>query len=322
MERTLRLLGAAALLAGLAACSRGGGAQRAAATGGTVAPTPSATEPATTVEPSTTTSTTHRTTTTAKPLPPGLDRGSSGPEVSDLEQHLAALHYDVGKVDGVFDSVTTQAVIAFQKVEGLARTGRATKEVTDALATAKAPAALLPEGGPSRVEIDLKRQVLFLYEGGQLYRTLMISSGGGYRYCVDGACDRAITPGGSFKVGVKILGAHKSPLGVLYNPLFFNGGIAIHGEPAVPTYPASHGCVRIPMSASKWFYDEVPSGTPVYVFGGPKAPVPFNTPAPDGTPPAAPQTPPTTATPPPTVATSTTARPVLPPLLGTTTTTP
>ncbi|MDQ1397305.1 MAG: hypothetical protein QOG64_2564 [Acidimicrobiaceae bacterium] len=243
---------------------------------------------------------TSSTATTAKATKPaeagGLQRGSKGPEVLALEQHLAALRYDVGAVDGTYDTITSQAVIAFQKVTGLARTGRATKDVTDRLAGAKQPDPLLPGAEPFRIEIDLPRQVLFLYEHGQLVRTLMISSGGGYRYCVDGQCDRAITPGGSFRIGRKIVGAHTSKLGVLYNPLFFNGGIAIHGEPAVPTTPASHGCVRIPMSASMWFYNEVPSGTPVYVIGGPKAPVPFNTPAPDGTPPAPPQSSPSTTT--------------------------
>jgi hypothetical protein len=78
-------------------------------------------------------------------------------------------------------------------------------------------------------------------------------------------------------------GIRVSKLGKLWNPLFFNGGIAIHGEPAVPAYPASHGCVRIPMSASLWFYQTVPVGEPVYVLGGKTAPVPFNEPAPNQT---------------------------------------
>lgn len=308
-EGRARLAALVLLFAGLAACSRNPVSEKAFA--GRSSSLPTSTSLATSTTTSTSTPPPPTTRTTAKPLPPGLDRNSSGPEVRALEQRLADLHYDVGAVDGVFDGITAQGVIAFQKVTGLPRTGRATKDVTDALATAKAPSPLLPNGESSRVEIDLPRQVLFLYEGGQLQRTLMISSGGGYRYCVDGACDRAITPGGAFRVGIKILGPHTSKLGVLYNPLFFNGGIAIHGEPAVPTVPASHGCVRIPMSASRWFYDRVPSGTPVYVFGGPRAPVPFNTPAPDGTPPAPPQAPPTTARPP-TTTTSTTARPLLP----------
>jgi lipoprotein-anchoring transpeptidase ErfK/SrfK len=245
------------------------------------------------------------TSSTAKPKPappPGLGPGAKGPDVQAMEAKLDAMHYSVGKVDGVYDTLTSQAVIAFQKVQGLPRTGRATPDVLAAVNAASQPAPMLPDGGPNRVEIDLKRQVLFLYQNGVLVRTLMVSTGGGYRYCVDGSCDRAITPGGSFRIGVKILGKHTSKLGVLYNPLFFNGGIAIHGEPAVPTYPASHGCVRIPMSDSRWFYDTVTKGTAVYVLGGAKAPVPFNEPAPGEAPPNSTAT---TTAPPATTATTT-----------------
>jgi L,D-transpeptidase catalytic domain len=122
-----------------------------------------------------------------------------------------------------------------------------------------------------------------LYKDGGLLRILPISTGSGKKYCVDGQCARAVTPGGSFRVTRKILGLRVSRLGQLYNPLYFNGGIAIHGAPSVPAYPASHGCVRIPMAASRWFYDTVAAGTPVYVVGGPKAAVPFNEQAPGDT---------------------------------------
>ena len=57
--------------------------------------------------------------------------------------------------------------------------------------------------------------------------------------------------------------------------MFFNQGIAIHGALSVPGYPASHGCVRIPMFAAGWFYQIVPNGTPVYVIGGPHVPPPL-----------------------------------------------
>ena len=65
-------------------------------------------------------------------------------------------------------------------------------------------------------------------------------------------------------------GWDESRLGRLYNPVYFNpeDGIAIHGFPEVPTEPASHGCVRIPMSAAEWFPATVPRGTPVYVIDG------------------------------------------------------
>src|SRR5437763_15809487 len=108
-------------------------------------------------EPASTTSSTHEVSkTTAKPGPPaGLGRGDKGDKVMAMEQRLAALHYDVGKVDGVFDAETSQAVIAFQKVEGMGRTGRATDDNLARLATASAPAPLVPAGGAYRAEIDL-----------------------------------------------------------------------------------------------------------------------------------------------------------------------
>jgi hypothetical protein len=200
--------------------------------------------------------------------------------VQALEERLAQLKYDPGKVDGVFDGTTGHAVMAFQKVQGLRRTARATPDVLAAVSTATVPAAMLPGGGAERVEIDLPRQVLFLWQANTLARILPVSTGTGKRYCVDGSCDRAVTPGGSFRVTRKILGLRVSRLGQLYNPLYFNGGIAIHGSNSVPGHPASHGCVRIPMSASRWFFDTVPPGTPVYVLGGQRAPVPFNEVAP------------------------------------------
>ena len=63
-------------------------------------------------------------------------------------------------------------------------------------------------------------------------------------------------------------GWETGPLGDLYNPLYFNGGIAFHGAYSVPGYPASHGCVRIPMNAAEWFPTIVGNGWPVYVSGG------------------------------------------------------
>jgi lipoprotein-anchoring transpeptidase ErfK/SrfK len=215
------------------------------------------------------------TTTTKKPKvhPPGLVVGDSGPKVQSLQQQLAALKYDVG-TDGRYGDATYQAVMAFQKVTGMKRTGAATDDVVAALATAGPPKALVPGGGSMRVEVDIARQVLFLYQGNQLAKILAVSTGTGRHYCENGDCGVAVTPGGSFRISRRITGWHTSPLGKLYNPMFFNGGIAIHGAPSVPGYPASHGCVRIPMSAADWFYAAVPNGTPVYVLGGPNAPAP------------------------------------------------
>ena len=249
--------------------------------------------------------TTAKPATTKKPLP-GLGQGAKGPQVLALEQRLAELKHDVGKVDGVYDSNTFHAVMAFQKVNGLPRSGRATDDVIAKLPSASIPGALVPGGGRTKVEVDIKRQVLLLYKEGALNRVISVSTGSGKKYCVDGMCDKAVTPGGSFKVFRRITGWRTSRLGRLFNPLYFNGGIAIHGSPSVPAGPASHGCVRIPMSTAGWFPGAVPNGTPVYVVGGPNVPVPFNEQAPTDT---APDPPSTTTTPTTAKPTTTTTRP-------------
>jgi len=240
------------------------------------------------------------------PPPPGLGVGARGPEVLALEQRLDTLHYDTGAVDGLFDSNTAFAVTALQKVYGMPRSGRATDDVLAAVPTATDPPPVVPGGGARRVEIDVPRQVLFLYQNDTLFKILPVSTGSGARYCVDGGCARAVTPGGSYRVFQRVSGWQKSRLGMPVNLLYFNGGIAIHGAPSVPPYPASHGSVRIPLGASHWFPALVPNGTPVYVKGVGNAPVPFNEPAPNGAPPNQPPPPPsTTTTEPPTTSTTT-----------------
>ncbi len=233
-----------------------------------------------------------------------------------MEQKLSELKFDTGKVDDLFDAATGHAVMAFQKVTGMERTARGTADVLDAISKATEPGPMLGDGGPNRAEIDLKRQVMQIYKDGALARVLSISSGNNKRYCVDGDCDVAVTPGGSFKVNRKIRGLRVSRLGKLYNPLYFNGGIAMHGSASVPAYPASHGCVRIPMNSSMWVFDNVPSGTPVYVIGGKTAPVPFN----EEAPPPGPEEETTTTTAPP-ASTSTTTVETTTTTTSTTTTT-
>jgi peptidoglycan hydrolase-like protein with peptidoglycan-binding domain len=276
--------GAVALASALVfgACSNGGdgGAEQAAADRPVVTTSSST---STTVAPTTTALVT-TTTGPAKPAPPaGLRSGSRGDDVMALEQRLTELRFDTGKVDGLFDGATTHAVMAFQKAYGMSRTGRATPDVIDRMGQVGLQTEMVPGGGRTKVEVDLKRQILTLWKDGALFRVVDVSTGSGKRYCVDGECAKAVTPGGAFKVTRRISGWRTSRLGRLYNPLYFNGGIAIHGAPSVPAYPASHGCVRIPMYVSGWFPGQVPNGTPVYVLGGPKAPVPFNEPAPGDT---------------------------------------
>jgi lipoprotein-anchoring transpeptidase ErfK/SrfK len=176
-----------------------------------------------------------------------------------VEQKLEALRYDVGPVDGNIDEAAGHAVMAFQKVNGLARTGNLTDDVkAKIMATEGTPAPLLAGGEPSRVEISLARQVLFLYENGNLSKILSVSTG----------TAATPTPTGTFRTYRSVAGWRTSHLGRLYNPQYFVGGYAIHGSLSVPAEPASHGCVRLPMHSAEWFPERVPVGTQVFITEG------------------------------------------------------
>lgn len=199
--------------------------------------------------------------------------GSRGPEVQALEEKLASLSYMVGKVDGVFDNATRHGVMAFQKVEGLRRTGTGTGETIGRAQTAVTPRPAYL--GPAyHVELDIPRQVVFVVTDGKVTAILSTSTGNNKNFTSQGWTRKAVTPNGQFKVTRKINGMRISPLGALYKPLYFNGGIALHGSPSVPAYPASHGCARLPMMFADWFFSAIPIGTVVYVFGGPTGPHP------------------------------------------------
>jgi lipoprotein-anchoring transpeptidase ErfK/SrfK len=188
------------------------------------------------------------------PAAPAAAAAASGP--LQIEQKLEALRYDVGPVDGNVDEMTNHAVMAFQKVNGLARTGQLTPDVSASIVAASGqPAVMVPNGEPTRVEVSLARQVLVLYENGSLLKILSVATG----------TSETPTPTGTFRTYRSEPGWRTSALGRLYNPQYFIGGYAIHGSTSVPAQPASHGCVRIPMNSAEWFPQRVPNGTQVVI---------------------------------------------------------
>jgi lipoprotein-anchoring transpeptidase ErfK/SrfK len=226
-----------------------------------IASTTSTTYPSTTgtsgPAPTTTSTTRPATTTTSTTAARGtpLRPGDRGPAVSALQQRLAGLGYWLGAVDGVYGDLTAHAVVAFEKLHGLSRDGVAGPGVMAALARADRPAARSTTGHV--VEIDLARQVLFIVDGGRVRWTLDSSTGR-----VPGT-----TPTGRFRVVRQVDGNDISPLGVLYRPKYFSEGVAVHGYPSVPPYPASHGCVRVTNASMDWIWSAgiMPMGTPVWV---------------------------------------------------------
>jgi peptidoglycan hydrolase-like protein with peptidoglycan-binding domain len=247
---------------------------------------------------STTTTTTSTTTTTLPPLttpppnpsgivnpiearlppapPEGVGPGATGPVVEAYQSRLAELRFDPGPIDGQYGLAVEYAVQALQKFKDLPVTGVIGQAEVDALKLFTYPEPLVPGAEPNRTEVDIARQTLTLYEGGQPRLLTTMSSGSGEHYCyetpkdnpTERVCEVANTPGGRFTYYLFRPGWDVGVLGGLYNPFYFNGGVAVHGYQSVPVGPASHGCVRIPMHIAEYFHTLVHGGDPVYVIGG------------------------------------------------------
>jgi len=188
-------------------------------------------------------------------------------EIREAEQRLSDLGYWTGPVDGKFDAASRQALIAFQKVDGLKPSGVLTASELETLRNAVPPQPR--ESGFAHVEVDLALQILFFVNAdGTVSHILPVSSGSGQPFTSEGWTRNAVTPKGKFAIQRKLEGWRKGPLGPIYYPNYFVAGVAIHGLSSVPATPASHGCVRIPIFASKEFSEMTPIGTTVIIHDG------------------------------------------------------
>ena len=180
---------------------------------------------------------------------PSLGPGSSGLSAYALDRRLAELHYALGRVDGYYGQDDVDAVYAFQKLHGLPRTGTVDTRVWLELQRATIPRARYPG---THVEVSKGRQVMFLVRDGEVALVVQVSTGA-----------TGNTPLGHWRVYSKVPGFNAKEM---YYSSFFVGGFAIHGYHSVPPYPASHGCVRIPLWVAVRVYSLIYYGTAVYIY--------------------------------------------------------
>lgn len=193
---------------------------------------------------------------TRLPSPPQPRLKPPSPAIRKLQQRLADLSFlPPTDVDGRAGPETTFAVTGFQKWAGLSRDGVAGPATVRALAAAARPMPVVVGTG-RRIEVLLDRQLTLLEQGGQVVLTIPVSTGKGEN----------ATPPGSFSIFRKEVKSWSYPFQIwLPWASYFNGGIAFHEYPDVPTQAASHGCVRIPQYWSQLLYRFAPVGTPVRV---------------------------------------------------------
>jgi N-acetylmuramoyl-L-alanine amidase len=181
---------------------------------------------------------------------PALRIGSHGPGVLALKRRLADLGYALPSVDSGYGFRTFEAVIAFQKVHGLPRTGDVDRRVWRALERASRPRPRVPRG--DYLEVSKSRQTLYEVRDGEVERVIHVSTGA-----------TGNTPVGTWRVYREVFGWDW----VLYHPMYFLRGFAIHGYPSVPAWPASHGCVRIPLWLASGLRERWGYGSVVRVYG-------------------------------------------------------
>ncbi len=184
---------------------------------------------------------------------PNIGPGAQGQSVRLLQSELDVLHFAV-PLSGVFDEGTGHALIAYRKMTGLERVPSAGRSVFELLEhRAGSFHVRYPRDG-RHVEADLTRQVLAEIEPGGRVRSIYTMSSG-----------KPSTPTviGRFQVYLKTPGVNTEGM---VDSNYFIRGYAIHGYAEVPTYAASHGCLRVPIPDAPAIYGWVRTGTPVDVY--------------------------------------------------------
>ncbi|MEO6867204.1 MAG: L,D-transpeptidase [Gaiellales bacterium] len=157
-----------------------------------------------------------------------------------------------------FDSRMGDSVIAFHKAYGRSRTS--TFEASDWKHLTRSAVKVKYRGRGTHIEIDKRRQILMQVRNGKPTMIVHVSTG-----------STGNTPAGRHSVLWKGEWVPSLYGGLLYKSMAIRGAYAIHGYPSVPTSPASHGCIRVPMWIAATLYSRSPVGMPVYIYEGPGA---------------------------------------------------
>jgi lipoprotein-anchoring transpeptidase ErfK/SrfK len=185
-------------------------------------------------------------------LPRRVSPASRRSAVRALQRRLRRLGYVVG-APGAYDARTARAVLAFRKVTGVRRTYDASSAVMRAIARGAGSFRIRRPSHGRHIEADLSRQVIALIAHGRVERIYPISSG----------APATPTIRGSFRVYSKTPGTNAKGM---VDSAYFIGAYATHGYPSVPPFPASHGCMRVPLADALSLFHWIRIGTRVDVY--------------------------------------------------------
>jgi hypothetical protein len=187
-------------------------------------------------------------------LDPNVGVGSTGRFVQLLQQRLAALHFYIPQ-SGVFGLQTELALDAYHRLMGWGTYKTVDNATTASLLSGRGQFKVHYPNHGMHAEGDLSDQLLALIDGSKVDMIFPISSG------------KPSTPTvlGNFHVYARVPGLQSDGM---YYSNYFIGGYAIHGYDPAPDYPASHGCMRLPMTDAITVWNWLSYGDAVDVYYG------------------------------------------------------
>ena len=175
----------------------------------------------------------------------------AGPQALLFNRLLDKAGYHMGdEITDQVDESTGLGIMALRKTMDLTRTEEYAPSLFTMLLRGRGRFEPVHDEDGRHVEVDISRQVMALVEDGKVSDVFHVSTGSGG------------TPRGEWSFYSKSPGYNAKGM---YYSLYYDGNYATHGFASVPTYPASHGCVRIPRYLENSFFYRNPVGRPVFV---------------------------------------------------------
>ena len=183
---------------------------------------------------------------------PALHPGECGRVVKGFKKAMAKMGYASGG-GRCFNGRTGREVLAYRKVNGMARTERAGRGLVEDVFGGRGGYHVRYPGAGEHAEVALAKQVLVLAKGDEPFAIYPVSTGKPSTPTVTGHYTFYRREPGYNAEG-------------MYYSFYWHNGYAVHGYAEVPTYAASHGCVRTFIADQPRIYYQLDYGESIFVF--------------------------------------------------------
>ena len=183
---------------------------------------------------------------------PALHSGQCGDVVVGFKQAMRKMGY-IANSGRCFGGKTGRGVLAYRKVNGMARSARAGKGLVKRAFAGKGEYVVQHPAAGEHVEAPLSKQVLVFAKGDKPFAVYPVSSGKPSTPTVTGHFSFIRQEPGYNAEG-------------MYYSFYFYGGYAVHGYESVPDYAASHGCIRTFIADQPEIYERINFGESIFVF--------------------------------------------------------